>query len=162
MVFLFIATLSVLLFRAAVIGNEITIAVPFLTFLAFAVLGALSLTVPPRGLAANRMLLAATVVGGMIITLSAGALRETLQRMQVETEGVSAQYKDIQVGAGWFIALFGVLVLFVGGVGLWAKRRDLMIAQIRARRQREAAEKSAQEIKESYEQYERERAAASG
>lgn len=160
LVFLVLVAVSVLLFQALLVGNEATIAVPVLTFASFAVLGALSLASQPRGLAANRMLLAATVVGGTVITLSAGALRETLLRLQVEAEGVSAQYKDIQVGAGWFIALLGVTVLFFGAVGLWAKRRDLMVAQIRARHQREAAEKSAQEIKEAYEQYERERAAA--
>ena len=130
---------------------------------AFAGLGLLSLfalATVPHGLAANRFLIYATVLGGAAIGLSGGSLRTSLREAQVETIGVAAQYKDVQVGYGWFIALAGIIVLFVGAVALWATRRDIIIARSRARAQRAAAEKSAQEIRASLEQYERERAAA--
>jgi hypothetical protein len=119
-----------------------------------------ALATAPHGLAANRLLIYLSVLGGAIITLSGGALRSSLQEAQVDAIGVAAQYKDVQVSYGWFIALLGMAVVFVGAVAVWATRRDIIIARARARAQREAAEKSAQEIREAYEQYEREKAAA--
>lgn len=129
-------------------------------FLVVGLLGLFALATAPRGLAANRILIYSSLLGGAIITLSGGSLRTSLQEAQMAATGAAAQYKDVQVGYGWFIALFGIMVLFVGAVALWATRRDVIITRSRAREQRAAAEKSAEEIRESYEQYERERAAA--
>jgi hypothetical protein len=130
-------------------------------FLGVGLLGLFALATNPHGLAANRMLIYLSLVGGAIITLSGGSLRTSLREAQVETIGVAGQYKDVQVGYGWFIALFGITILFVGAVALWAKRRDVIIARARARQQRAAAETSAREIEASREQYEREKAGAS-
>jgi len=129
-------------------------------FLAVGLLGLFALATSPHGLAANRTLIYGSVLGGAVIGMSGGSLRTTLLEAQVAAIGVSGQYKDVQVGMGWFIALFGIMILFVGAVALWATRRDFIIARSRAKEQRAAAEKSAREIRESYEQYEREKAAA--
>ncbi len=129
-------------------------------FAGLGLLGLFALATVPHGLAANRFLIYVTILGGAAIGLSGGSLRTTLREAQVEAIGAAGQYKDVQVGYGWFIALAGIIILFVGAVALWATRRDIIIARTRAREQRAAAEKSAQEIKESHEQYEREKAAA--
>jgi hypothetical protein len=142
-------------------GSTIEAAPGLATFVAIGLLGLFALATPPHGLAANRVLIYASVLGGAVIGMSGGSLRTTLMEAQVATIGISGQYKDVQVGMGWFIALFGIMILFVGSVALWATRRDLIIARSRAREQRAAAEKSAKEIRESYGQYEREKAAAS-
>ena len=129
-------------------------------FIGVGLLGLFALATAPHGLAANRLLIYLSIGGGAVISLSGASLRTTLQEAQIEAIGVAAQYKDVQVGYGWFLALIGILILFVGAVALWATRRDVIIARNRAREQRAAAEKSAQEIREAYEQYERERTAA--
>ncbi|MEA2010682.1 MAG: hypothetical protein U9N78_08260, partial [Actinomycetota bacterium] len=141
-------------------GSTIEAGSGITAFVAVGLLGLFALATAPHGLAANRMLIYASVLGGAVIGMSGGSLRTTLLEAQVATVGVSGQYKDVQVGMGWFIALVGIMILFVGAVALWATRRDLIIARSRAREQRAAAEKSAKEIRESYEQYEREKAAA--
>ncbi len=141
-------------------GSTIDTSPGLATFVAVGLLGLFALATPPHGLASNRMLIYASVLGGAVIGMSGGSLRTTLLDAQVATIGLSGQYKDVQVGMGWFIALLGIMILFVGSVALWATRRDLIIARSRAREQRAAAEKSAKEIRESYEQYEREKAAA--
>lgn len=142
-----------LVVRASFVGKEIELDTPIWVFILLMVLALYALAAAPRGLAANRMLIYSTMLSMLVIVTSAGAIRSTLLRFQVEAEGVSAQYKDVQVGAGWFLAVFGLVVLFVGAVGLWARRRDLLIASDRARRQRAAAEKSAAEIKAAEEAY---------
>lgn len=129
-------------------------------FAGLGLLGLFALATVPHGLAANRFLIYTSVLGGAAIGLSGGSVRTSLREAQVEAIGVAGQYKDVQVSYGWFIALAGIIILFVGAVALWATRRDIVIARSRARAQRAAAEKSAQEIKESHEQYEREKAAA--
>ena len=129
-------------------------------FIGVGLLALFALATAPHGLAANRLLIYLSVVAGAIVTLSGGALRTSLREAQVDAIGIAAQYKDVQVSYGWFIALFGMAVVFVGAVAVWATRRDIIIARARARAQREAAEKSAQEIREAYEQYEREKATA--
>ena len=149
-----------LILSASLGGSTVDTSPGLATFVAVGILGLFALATPPHGLAANRMLIYASVLGGAVIGMSGGSLRTTLLDAQVATIGISGQYKDVQVGMGWFIALLGIMILFVGSVALWATRRDLIIARSRAREQRAAAEKSAREIRESYEQYERERVAA--
>jgi protein-S-isoprenylcysteine O-methyltransferase Ste14 len=70
--------------------------------------------------------------------------------------GIGAQYKDTQAAAGWWLAGFGTFVIFIGAVGLWAKRRDIVAAIARAKKQRKAAEISTREIEEAAEAYARE------
>ena len=91
-------------------------------------------------LSANRMLIFSTVGGGLAITVSAAASRVNLLAAQVT-----------QITSGYFLALFGMLVAFVGAVSLWATRRDVIINRIRAERQRSAAEASAAEIQAALE-----------
>ena len=97
-------------------------------------------------LSANRMLIFSVTIGGGAIALSAAAARMNLISIQLEESGIAGQCKDVQVTSGYFVALFGMLVAFVGAVSLWAKRRDIIISQERAARQRAAAEASAAEI----------------
>ncbi len=149
------------LLSSTVGGSTVELNTGLAVFLAFGLLGLFALATSPHGLAANRLLIVSSVLGGAVIGMSGGSLRTTLLDAQVEATGVSGQYKDVQVGYGWFIALFGIVVLFVGAVALWAARRDIIIARSRAKAQREAAETSAKEIQEANEQYKREQAAAS-
>lgn len=149
-----------LLLSISVGGSTVEVNSGLAAFLAVGLLGLFALATSPHGLAANRILIYGSVLGGAVIGMSGGSLRTTLLEAQFAAVGVSGQYKDVQVGMGWFIALFGIMILFVGAVALWATRRDLIIARSRAKEQRAAAEKSAREIREAYEQYEREKAAA--
>ncbi len=127
---------------------------------------AVALSVKPIDMAANRLLVMAVVTTWGVIVLSAGAIRQTLIDAQVMatqvdgTTGISAQYKDVQAASGWWLAGFGLSVMFVGAVGLWAKRRDHVAALARARKQREAAEISAREIQEAADAYAAELAAS--
>ena len=102
-------------------------------------------------LSANRMLIFSVVGGGMAIAVSAAAARMNLIAAQLEESGLAAQYKDTQVTSGYFVALLGILLAFVGAVSLWAARRDVIINRLRAERQRAAAEASAAEIQAALE-----------
>jgi vacuolar-type H+-ATPase subunit I/STV1 len=119
--------------------------------LAAALFVGLAVTGKPVELAANRMLIFSTVVGGWTIALSAAAMRTNLLEAQVELDGVVGQYKDTQITSGYFLALLGMLTAFVGATSLWAKRRDIIINQQRAERQRAAAIASAAEIQAALE-----------
>ncbi|HHC08182.1 MAG TPA: hypothetical protein ENK55_05650 [Actinobacteria bacterium] len=135
--------------RAAALGTTVTVPTWLAVLAGFTILGVLTGTGEPRGLAASRMLIVTDALGWLAILLQAGALRSTLLRLQAETMGIAATYRDVQVGAGWFVAGFGMVLAFVGAVAIWADRRDTMLAAIRARRQREAAEESRREIEEA-------------
>jgi len=147
------------LLSAAVGGSTVEMNTSLAIFLGTGLLGLYALATKPMGLAANRVLIFSSVLGGAVIGMSGGALRTSLLDAQTAATGISAQYKDVQVGYGWFIALIGIIILFVGAVALWATRRDIILARTRANAQRVAAEKSAKEIQESNEQYKREKAA---
>jgi hypothetical protein len=155
-----------LLIGFTLVGDEIKTQIWPLVLIISLLCGGLSVTIKPVNMAANRMLIFAAVGAWGVILLSAGAIRESLIVTQLETPqiggalGVSAQYKDTQAAAGWWLAGFGVTVVFVGAVGLWAKRRDIVAAIARARKQRAAAEESAREIAEAAEAYAAEKAAA--
>lgn len=106
----------------------------------------------PRELAANRMLIMSTIGAWIAVALSAGAIRATLLRLQTENmAGLSGDYRDAQITSGWFLAQLGFLLMFVGSVAMWARRRDIIINRQRAARQRAAAEKSAAEIQAALE-----------
>lgn len=136
---------------AVLLGRESdSLPVVWVTIAAVILLG-LAMTGRPVALAANRMLIFATVAGGGAISLSAAAARHNLIGEQDALDGIVGQYKDTQITSGYFLALFGILLAFVGAVSLWAKRRDIIINQQRAEKQREAAEASAAEIQAALE-----------
>lgn len=136
---------------AALLGRESdALPVVWVTIGAVVLVG-LAVTGKPAALAANRMLIFSVVAAGAAIGLSAAASRNNLLDAQLELDTIVGQYKDTQITSGYFIALFGILLAFVGAVSLWAKRRDIIINQQRAERQREAAEASAAEIQAALE-----------
>ncbi|MCB1247384.1 MAG: hypothetical protein KDB69_08965, partial [Acidimicrobiia bacterium] len=147
---------------ATVMDTTVTSPLWVAVFVVFLAIGALTLAIRPLDMGANRMLIVATVAVWATIVFSAGAIRETLIDTQLTTEqsngviGIAAQYKDVQAASGWWLAGFGATIAFVGAVGIWAKRRDLVAALARARKQRAAAEESAREIAEAEEAYRQE------
>jgi hypothetical protein len=163
-VFLILFVVFALLIGVTLVGSDISQPVWLVVLLVSLLAGGLSVTIKPINMAANRMLIFAAIGSWGVILLSAGAIRQSLIDAQAETEqlggvtGLSVQYKDTQAAVGWWLAGFGVTILFVGAVGLWAKRRDIVAAITRARRQREAAEKSAKEISDAAEAYAAEKA----
>jgi hypothetical protein len=120
---------------------------PFWLYIAVAaiVLGGLALLRPPTELAGRRTLINGIVgVWVMSMTMSA-SLRQALQEAQREF-GTPAQLLDLQITSGVLLAWFGGLLAFIGAVGLWARRRDQIIAHERARKQQEAAAESAAQL----------------
>jgi len=130
-----------------IIGDQTTVPAHVGILIIMVVLGvAMSLMKTPS-MAANRMLIASTLVAGTAIGFSAAALRSTLIRFQAETEPfIPGQYRDTQVTWGYFLANIGIVLVFIGAVMLWARRRDIVQSQQRAAKQREAAEASAREL----------------
>lgn len=164
---LFVVFLGI--FHVTILGREATFTTWVVVFVVFLLFAGLALSIQPTAMSANRMLILTSVALWSLVVFSAGAVRETLIQTQAATQqpggaiGVSAQYKDTQAALGWWLAGFGATVMFIGAVGLWAKRRDIIAAIQRARKQRAAAEKSAKEIADAAEVYaqEQQQAAAS-
>lgn len=104
-------------------------------------------------LSSNRMLIYMAAGGWTTIAVSAAAARVNLLAAQVEQSGTSlvGDYNDTQVTSGYFLALLGMLIVLVGAISMWASRRDIIINQERAERQRAAAEASAAEIRAALE-----------
>lgn len=153
------------IFHVTILGQEATFTTWIVVLVVFLLFAGLALSIQPTAMAANRMLILVTVALWALVVFSAGALREALVQTQADTiqpngiVGVSAQYKDTQAAPGWWLAGFGCTVMFIGAVGLWAKRRDIVAAIQRARKQRAAAEQSAKEIADAAEVYAAEQAA---
>lgn len=124
-------------------GSSIELSV--IVAIGLAVLFAAALAGNPRELAPVRVLLVSTAAAWLVVTTIAGSVRSALLREQ-EIEGAAATYVDTQITSGMMIAWFGCLLVFVAGVALWARRRDHIANQARARRQHEAARASAAEI----------------
>ena len=150
-------------------GGDNALSPVALTALAFGLFGAYSLLRAPRPLAANRMFIVVALAAGAALTAQAGPIRSTLLRLQTEFTGTAfgfelagsaGDYKDSQITSGWFLALLGAFIILVSSVSMWARRRDYILSQQRARKQREAAEKSAAEIREAIEQFQAQTAAA--
>lgn len=113
---------------------------------------ALALSAEPRELIATRMLVMMAFIAILVLGLQAGAIRQTLVDAQAaDGFGPAAEYKDTQITSGYFWAQLGALMVFFSSVAMWATRRDHILNVRRARRQREAAEASALEIKEALE-----------
>jgi hypothetical protein len=109
-------------------------------------LAALALLRPPTELATRRTLINGIVgIWVMSMTMSA-SLRQALLGAQLEKADISAQLLDLQITSGVLIAWFGGLIAFIGAVGMWAKRRDQIIAHERARKQQEAAAESTAQL----------------
>lgn len=151
-----------LLFSASIMDDPISVPAWLLVFIVFLTNGMLSIAIQPIDMSANRMLLMASVAGWGLVTFSAGAIRQSLIDIQTVTDqgggvfGIAAPYKDTQAAGGWWLAGFGGFVMFIGAVGLWAKRRDVVAAVARAEKQRAAAEQSAREIQDAADAYARE------
>jgi hypothetical protein len=151
---------------STVTGTQLSIQTWALVLIVFLALAGLSISIRPIDVAANRMMIFTTVAAWGVIILSAGAIRQSLVSAQTAfvqsngVTGISAQYKDVQTAGGWWLAGLGITVAWVGAIGLWAKRRDIVAARARARKQRAAADTSAQEIQDAYDEYQREQAAA--
>lgn len=121
---------------------------PVWIFIAVAglLMGALAVFRPPRELAGWRMVINGIVaVWVMSMTMSA-SLRVALNQAQLDATGLTAELKNLQITSGVLWAWFGGLVAFVGAVGLWAQRRDEIIAVERARKQQEAARESESQL----------------
>ena len=152
---------------ATLVGSRLALQTWVLVLIVFLVMAGLSISIRPAAVAANRMMIFTTVAAWAVVVLSAGAIRQNLvsaQKAFIYSDGataISAQYKDVQTAGGWWLAGFGITVAWVGAIGLWAKRRDIVAAMARARKQRAAAEESAQEIQDAYDQYQREQESAS-
>jgi len=140
-------------------GDEISLLAWVAILVVAILLVTLSLVTKPRQLASNRMLIYATLLAAVAVGFVGGAMRSTLIRAQTETfeAGVEAgleadllfspgRYQDTQVTSGYFLANIGILMVFIGAVALWAKRRDHILNLQRADRQRQAAQLSAEEI----------------
>lgn len=142
--------------------GETEVAAGFVVLFAWVVVGGMALAIKPITMAANRVLIFASVNLWALILFSGGALRQNLIDEQLATmqangvSGVAVAYKDTQTAPGWWLAGTASFLLFVGAVGLWAKRRDIVAAIARARKQRAAAEISAREIREAAEAYAKE------
>lgn len=105
----------------------------------------------PQALAAHRVVINGAVIALFIGATIGGSVRTALMDRQVEAIGVSADYLDTQITSGVMLTWLGALIMILGAVGLWAKRRDQLEAVDRARRQREAAAHSAKELGEELE-----------
>lgn len=160
------ALLFTLLFAVSIMGAPVSIPVWLLVLIVFLAIGSLFIAIQPIDMGANRMLIIASVAGWSLVTFSAGAIRQTLVDLQSVTDqgggilGFAAPYKDTQAAGGWWLAGFGAFVAFIGAVGLWARRRDVVAAIARAKKQRVAAEQSAREIQDAADAYAREHESA--
>ena len=156
---LFIAVF--LLFRTTLVDTPVTITAWGLVLITMSALGAISMAAQPLTMGANRMIILSGILVSMVVMLSAGAIRQSLidiQLMTVQESGltdIAASYKDTQAAPGWWLAGFGAFVFWIGAVGLWANRRDIVAALARAKKQRAAAEQSAKEIQDAAEAYAR-------
>ena len=154
------------IFISTIAGVQVSIQTWILVLIIFLVMAGLSISIRPVDVAANRMMIFTAVAAWGVIILSAGAIRQGLISAQTAfvqsngVSGVSAQYKDVQTAGGWWLAGLGITVAWVGAIGLWAKRRDVVAARARAMKQRTAADESAQEIQDAYDAYYKEQAAA--
>ncbi len=165
--FLIVFALVFGLLASTIVGSELELETWVIVLFVALLTGGLSIAIQPIGLAANRVLIVTSVAAWGVVVMSAGAMRQHLietQMMTVQADGsvgISAQYKDVQAAPGWWLAGLGATILFVGAVGLWARRRDIVATHARAKRQRAAAEISAREIQEAAEAYAAEKAAFS-
>ncbi len=103
----------------------------------------------PQELAPYRLLLIGVTLVWVVALIAAGALRSTLLHLQVDTMGIGAEYRDIQITSGILITWVGGLLAVAGAVALWARRRDELEDHSRAGQQLAVAAVSAAELEEA-------------
>ncbi len=128
------------------LGESFDVLPAFGVALGMTLLMAWAVLAEPRSLTANRVLMLSALIALFAVAISSGSIRSRLMTEQVAEINIAADYKDVQITSGWLLANLGVLLTLVGGIGMWAKRRDQANAQARAAKQRKAAEESAAEI----------------
>lgn len=143
--------IAVILFVRAIVGEIVgdqrTMPAHVAVLFIMVILGLWVSVLRTPSMAANRMLMASTLVAGTSIGFSGAAIRSTLIRLQTESAPfIPGEYRDTQVTWGYFLANIGIILVLVAAVMLWARRRDIVQSQQRAAKQREAAEASAQEL----------------
>jgi hypothetical protein len=109
---------------------------------------------PPRQLALYRLMINGGLIAWFVSFVMSGSLRSLLATRQLDTMdmGIAAEIRDIQITSGVMLAWAGGLLAFLGTVSLWARRRDQLDAVARARRQLEAARRSAEEMGKTLEE----------
>lgn len=142
---IWIVSFAVLLF--GIVGPLLNNEQEFWIFVLMAslIVGGLSLLRPPTELAGRRWLINTIVAVWMMSMTMSASLRQAIFEAQ-DANGTPAQLLDLQITSGVLLAWFGGLLAFTGAVGMWAKRRDQIIAHERARRQQEAARESEQQL----------------
>jgi len=145
---MWLAAAIVLLF--GVVGPILKSEQPFWIFVAVAgiVVGALALFRPPAELAGFRWIINSIVAVWMMSLAMSASLRQALQVEQLAQGNgdISGKLLDLQITSGVLLAWLGGLIGFIGAVGLWANRRDQIIAHDRARQQQEAARESEEQL----------------
>jgi hypothetical protein len=165
-IFVVLVAIFSVVISATISGTQVSVQTWVLVLMVFLAMAGLSISIRPAAVAANRMMIFTTVAAWGVVVMSAGAIRQNLITAQTAfvypdgVTGVSAQYKDAQTAGGWWLAGLGITVAWVGAIGLWAKRRDIVAALARARKQRAAAEESAREIQDAFDEYQREQTEA--
>ncbi|MDX1690506.1 MAG: hypothetical protein R3290_05750 [Acidimicrobiia bacterium] len=102
----------------------------------------------PRALATRRLLINASFGALVVAATIGGSVRTALLQLQREEIGAAADYLDTQITSGIILTWIGGVLMIVGAVSMWAKRREQLEAIERASQQREAALKSAEELGE--------------
>ena len=123
---------------------DVDLSVVIAVFLGIVVISAA--TAQPRELAVARISIVTALMGWIVIATVGTSARSHLIDSQLEVMGVSGTYRDTQITSGIMLAFFGMLIVFLGSTGLWARKRDRLQVIARARRQQQAAEDSAAEI----------------
>ncbi|MEE8331138.1 MAG: hypothetical protein V3R84_05140 [Acidimicrobiia bacterium] len=123
---------------------EVDLSVVVAIFMGLVVISAA--TAQPRELAIARISIATALMGWIVVATVGTSARTHLIELQLEAIGVSGTYRDTQITSGVMAAFFGILLVFLGSTGLWARKRDRLQVIARAHRQQEAARESAAEI----------------
>ncbi|MFH1330055.1 MAG: hypothetical protein ABIJ48_05305 [Actinomycetota bacterium] len=147
-VFAAITALAGLLVYAQLFGDR-SVPLWVVVLLLMVTLDVLVIARPPYELAPYRLLLIAVLLVWVVALVCAGSLRSTLLRLQLENQGIAAEYRDIQITSGILVAWAGGLLAFAGVVALWAHRRDELEEYSRAGRQLAVAELSATELEQA-------------
>jgi hypothetical protein len=138
---------GLLVYGKTIGGSELAMWVPVLLLMLS--LSLLMLARRPIELAPYRLLLIGITITWVIALICSGSLRSTLLRLQLEQNGIAAEYRDIQITSGILMTWLGGLLAFVGCVALWARRRDELEEHSRAGQQLAVAEVSASELEEA-------------
>lgn len=134
---------------AGTLDETLTIRLSVMVGIVFAIVLTFLMTAPPEDMAVSRIAIFATLAVILVaLTIGAGTRTHLLEE-QLKQSGVAARYRESQITSGLIIVMIASIVAWVGSVGLWARKRDLISARTRARRQLAAAKESAAEIEEA-------------